>query len=192
MPDSDVPPGLRERKKIQTRLAIRRAAFQLFTEQGYANTTVEQIAEAAEVSPRTFYRYFGVKEAVLITDDKIEPIITAFAEAPPELPFVAAYRHAVAQVYGGLSEEEREDVLSGEQLMYSIPEARGLLYTDYVALIDQIADVLSGRGVKFADDFERRVVAGAIVGVLISAAHGTPLPDQSLDRALAILETRLA
>lgn len=192
MTESDVPPGLRESKKIQTRLAIRRAAFQLFSEHGYANTTVEQIADAADVSPRTFYRYFGVKEAVLISDDKIDPIVTAFVEAPPDLPYVAAYRHAVAQVYGGLTEEEREDVVSGEQLMYSIPEARGLLYAEYVRLIDQIADALKARGDGAADDFERRVIAGAIVGVLIAAAHGTPLPDHSLDRALAVLERRLS
>ena len=62
MPVDDHSVGLRERKKLKTREAIRRAAFRLFDESGYANTTVEQIADAAEVSPSTFFRYFPSKE----------------------------------------------------------------------------------------------------------------------------------
>jgi AcrR family transcriptional regulator len=55
------PAGLRERKKIRTRETIRRAAAQLIDGKGCANTTVEQIADAAEVSPATFFRYFPTK-----------------------------------------------------------------------------------------------------------------------------------
>jgi transcriptional regulator GlxA family with amidase domain len=54
-------PGLRERKKTKTRAAIREHALRLFREQGYEATTVEQIAEAAEVSHSTFFRYFPTK-----------------------------------------------------------------------------------------------------------------------------------
>ena len=103
MPEPVRSQSLRERKKALTRLAIRREAFRLFEKQGYENTTIDQIAEAADVSPRTLYRYFGVKEALLLSDDHIPPIVAAFAHAPRELTIIQAYRHAVASVFGALS-----------------------------------------------------------------------------------------
>jgi AcrR family transcriptional regulator len=185
MPD---PQSLRERKKLRTRLAIRSEAFRLFEQHGYANTTVDQIAEAADVSPRTFYRYFGIKEALLLSDDQISPIVEAFAAAPRELSLVAAYRHGVAEVFGALTPEERADAVAGQRFMYQIPEARGLIYDEYVRLIDLIADAVVQRLDPPVDELERRVVAGAIVGVLIASSHETPMPEASLLDALAILD----
>ncbi|WNG88553.1 TetR family transcriptional regulator [Mycobacterium sp. ITM-2016-00317] len=184
--------SLRERKKALTRLAIRQQAFRLFEAQGYANTTIEQIAAAADVSPRTFYRYFGVKEALLVNDDHSAPIVAAFADAPRELTVVAAYRHAVDEVFGNLSADQRDAALTGQQLLYQVPEARGLIYAEYIALIDSLVEVLRDRLGGEADDVERRVLAGAIVGVLIAVSHNTPLPHEALSKALAILDARMA
>jgi AcrR family transcriptional regulator len=191
VPAADPPPGRRERKKMQTRYAIRREAFRLFEQNGYADTTIDQIANAAEVSPRTFYRYFGVKEAVLISDDQISPIVAAFVAAPGELTLVAAYRHAVAKVFGALSQEQRDDAIAGQQMMYGIPEARGLLYTEYVRLIGLVAQAIEARLEEPTDEVERRVLAGAIVGVLIAASHDNPLPEDALLQSLSILDARL-
>jgi AcrR family transcriptional regulator len=58
-------PGLRERKKLRTRATLIQTAAELCERHGYDNTTVEQIAAAADVSPRTFSRYFPTKEAVI-------------------------------------------------------------------------------------------------------------------------------
>src|SRR6476620_10111846 len=78
--------GLRDRKKIKTREAIRREAMRLIEENGYANTTVEQIAEAAEVSPSTFFRYFPSKEMVLMANDLDLVTITALERQPAAMP----------------------------------------------------------------------------------------------------------
>ena len=188
MPSADPLPGLRERKKIKTRAAIRREAFRLIDEQGYPSTTVEQIADAAGVSPRTFSRYFPAKEAVLLSDDLIEPIVDAFIVAPKELSPIAAYRHAVATTFGAMTDAERDDAIVGQRLMYTVPEARGLVYQEYIRLIALITDALAARLHQPTDKFERRVMAGAIVGVLIAASDGTPMPDDPISQGLTFLD----
>ncbi len=184
--------GLRERKKWQTRQAIRREALRLFTEQGFADTTVEQIAEAAEISPRTFYRYFRVKEAVLISADHSPLIVAAFIEAPRDLTPIAAYEYAVTEVFGSLSEEDRVADLLGQQLLYQVPEAHGLIYAELITLIGLITDALQYRLDGPTDEAERAVLAGAIVGVIMGAAHNTPLPEKALPSALSILDAKMS
>lgn len=191
MSTPELEKSLRERKKITTRATIRRAALELISERGYSDTTVEQIAEAADVSPRTFYRYFGVKEAVLIGNDQIAPIVTAFAKAPQELSIVAAYRHGVAEVFGALSPGDRAIFEAGQRLTFEIPEARGLLYAEYIRLIDLIAEALTERPDAPDDELGRRVIAGAIVGVLMAASDNTPMPDDALAESLSLLEQKL-
>lgn len=64
---SSKSPNLRERKKLRTRAVLVDAAMDLCLKQGYQHTTVEQIAASADVSPRTFSRYFPTKDAVFLT-----------------------------------------------------------------------------------------------------------------------------
>lgn len=75
------------------------AAVKLCIEQGYQNTTVEQIAAAAEVSPRTFSRYFPTKDAVMMTvlDDLVNAAVVELATIAPSVPPLAALARAHTQ-----------------------------------------------------------------------------------------------
>jgi AcrR family transcriptional regulator len=76
--------GLRERKKARTREALKDAAMDLFSRQGFDGTTVEEIADACEVSPRTFFRYFPTKEDVLFADTEArrERLLEGLSDQP--------------------------------------------------------------------------------------------------------------
>ena len=89
--------GLRERKKARTKAEIQRQALRLFHEQGYAETSVDQIAAAAEVSPSTFFRYFPTKDDVVLSDFMDERTMRLLVDAPAELEPLAALRHAVIE-----------------------------------------------------------------------------------------------
>src|SRR5271165_4994463 len=91
--------GLRERKKARTRAAILQEALRLFHEQGYAATTVEQIAAAAEVSPSTFFRYFPTKEDVVLQDDYDALLLEAFEAQPADLNPIQALRGSLRAIF---------------------------------------------------------------------------------------------
>lgn len=183
--------GLRERKKRQTREAVRSAAFELFERNGYAHTTVEQIAEAAEVSPRTFFRYFPNKAALLIPDHMMDPIIDVFIDAPADLTPIAAYRYALEQVFAGISDPHWVQEIARQQLMYTLPEAAGALYNEYIHVIEVITDALAQRLRLPATDPRLRVTASALTGVLMGALHNTPMDPVRLVQALDFLDAGL-
>jgi AcrR family transcriptional regulator len=88
----DTALGLRERKKARTREALQETALDLFGRQGFDHTTIEEIAEACEVSPRTFFRYFPTKEDVLFADSSTrrEVLLSGISARPEhESAFVA-------------------------------------------------------------------------------------------------------
>lgn len=176
---------------MRTRDTVRREAFRLFELNGYAQTTVDQIADAADVSPRTFFRYFPSKESVLISDEFIEPIIEAFLAAPAELSPVSAYRHAVGEVFTTMAGAEFDYAIARQRLLYTLPEAKAALYDEYIRTIRLLTEACAKRLGRPADDYRMRVVAGAITGVLMAAADDAPMSGAAVLLALEILESGL-
>ena len=185
MPDKTAVLGLREREKARTRASIREHAMRLFVQQGFAQTSVEQIAEAAEVSPSTFFRYFPSKEDVVLADDLDPILLAALAAQPPELPPLVALRRAVEGTYRELttSELERED--ERQQLLFAVPELRAAIMRQLYSSIDMIAGAIAQRLGRSPDDFEIKVFAGAVTGAVMGGASG---PDGGIGNAVKAIE----
>ncbi len=190
------PYGLRERKKARTRAALREHALRLFREQGYHATTVEQIAEAAEVSPSTFFRYFPTKEDVVLQDDFDVLGTETFEAQPAELSPIAAFRAATTQMFATLTPEDLARFRETTELTLTVPEVRARALDEFARTIDEIAAAVARRTGRAPDDFAVRNVAGALIGVVMSATmpwSDAPADDlfERIDAALAHLEAGL-
>jgi AcrR family transcriptional regulator len=194
--DSTAPAGLRERKKARTRAVIREQALRLFLEQGYQATTVEQIAEAAEVSPSTFFRYFPTKEDVVLQDD-FDPIaIEKFEAQPRELHVVAALRAAIREAFAEAPAEVMDQWRAVTKLTLAVPELRARSLDEFTRSVTVAAELIAKRQGRDPSDFAVRTVAGAVLGVGLSvmmAAAEDPSADVAalMDAGLAHLEAGL-
>jgi AcrR family transcriptional regulator len=184
-------PGLRERKKQKTRWAIQEHALRLFAEQGYDATTVEQIAEAAEVSPSTFFRYFGTKEDV-VSDDRYDELIVAGIEAAPAgLGPLATMRHALRASLGDLKPGENEQILTRMRLVLSVPALRARTMTNLLDSTNAFAPPLAHRLGRDPDDFDvRAFVTGCMTAAAVGVfawydADGRADLGELIDRAVA-------
>ena len=190
--------GLRERKKVRTRLAIQRHAMRLFRKQGYDRTTIEQIALAAEISPSTFFRYFPTKEDIVMYDAFDETkVVDLMVGQPADLTPVAALRRTVAILVAALPAADAEDLLAERQaLTREVPQLRGRMLDDFVHGIDILSRGFAKRVGRTADDPAVRTLAGAVTGVLMAdwdGHHYGSLAEflSGIDRSLALLEEGL-
>ncbi|GIE78145.1 TetR family transcriptional regulator [Actinoplanes philippinensis] len=166
---STSPTGLRERKKAKTRAAIREHAMRLFEEQGFAATTVEQIAEAAEVSPSTFFRYFPAKEDVVLVDDVDAVLVQAIRAQPADVAPIEAIVRALRDVFANMDPETWAWERRRQKLVLGVPELRARMMHQMTGAIDLMAEVIGERAGLPPDDFSARVTAGAAVGVMMAA-----------------------
>ena len=107
--------GLRERKKRATRAAIHDAGMRLFAEQGFAGTTIDQIADAADVSRATVFTYFPSKEDIVFGD--APAAVEALAEALRDGPVIPAVRGWL----GGLAGWIEPDLVLQLRLVREVP-----------------------------------------------------------------------
>jgi AcrR family transcriptional regulator len=193
---SPARPGLRERKKAQTRATIQACALRLFREQGYDATTIEQIIAAADVSETTFFRYFPTKEDLVLSDDYDPLLIEAFHAQPAHLAPVPALRAAFAAAFAGLTAQQRAAQKERITLAFTVPRLRAAMLDQLSQAMQLLARAMAERVGRRPDDFTVRTVAGAVVGAAMAAgAAVTDDPDADLpaliDRAIAHLEPGL-
>lgn len=196
MPRDEAALGLRERKKAKTRAAIQEQALRLFRRHGYAATTVEKIAEAADVSQSTFFRYFPTKEDLLLYDRYDAPMLAAFAAQPPELSVVEALRRAIAEVLGALPDDEAALESERGRLIMSVPELRARLLDQIAGTVGTLSEAVAARVGPDADAFAVQTFVGAVIGVAIAAMlHHAEEPDAdylaAIDAGLTQLERGL-
>jgi AcrR family transcriptional regulator len=189
-------PGLRERKKLAAMRRIQEVALDLFDERGFDNVTIEKIAEAAEVSPSSVYRYFGTKEQVILWDDFDVQFFDAADVELATKPPVEAVRSALAEAMTRFY--ERNEALAQRKTKYAMEEPA--LRVAMLEATDQFARRVA-QGLKASDppldEFEAEVTAAALVWAMMAASrhwhengYRTPIRDK-LERALEMVERGL-
>ena len=176
----DAAPGLRERKKQRTRATIVDVAARLCTEQGYENTTVDQIAAEADISPRTFSRYFPNKEAVIgaLIEDAAEHIAEALGRQPFDITeheaLVRAHVDVLRAAGDGQPEAMPFDRMNGFLQIVNASPLLGLAQFTYRpdAPTRPVIEALARRMGVAADDPAVRILFDTWA-VLMAAALGT-------------------
>jgi AcrR family transcriptional regulator len=163
-PDGEAALGLRERNKARTRREIADATLRLAAVRGLDHVTVEQIATAADVAPRTFFRYFDSKEDALLADhpERLQLLRETLRSRPASEGPLTAVRAAILDVVGDL-EDHRDLMLCKVRLMEDNPTLRGRNLEMMGDLERTIAEALAERtGVDLETDFRPFLIAGAV------------------------------
>ncbi|MDO0912167.1 TetR family transcriptional regulator [Streptomyces sp. DT2A-34] len=165
--------SLRERKKIKTRIAIRDATYALIEEQGYDATTVEQIAERAEVSPSTVFRYFPTKEDIVLTDEYDPLVEDLLRDRPADESVLQSLRYVIRQ---SLAMAIADDPTFAERemklrmgLMVNVPAVRSRAMESMSVTGRLMCRALAERTGRDENDLEVRVYAMGLMGALLEA-----------------------
>lgn len=160
--------GLRERKKAKTEATIRRHAIRLFRRYGYTATTVEQIADAAEIAHSTFFRYFPTKEALLFNDAEEQAIVTSFRQFLPDSAPIQAVSRAMQALVGNMSPEELKDIQARSAIIFATPELAGPLQNYKLASTRLMAELIAEQYNRPSGSLEINIFVGAIQGTRIA------------------------
>ncbi len=189
----------RKQRRIRQELAL--TALELFTEQGYDETRVEEIVERVEVSMSSFYRFFPSKSDLVLELLQIgsKDLIDAIAERPPDEPLVDALDAAIVKQRDEL-EQDLVALRHFQVLLAKYPELRGRVLAAHFDLRDLMAAAIAPRLGTAPEDPRSQVVAMAILSTthvaldLWSNSSGTERPVdvvRSAYRCLAPLLTPL-
>jgi AcrR family transcriptional regulator len=171
-------PSLRERHRQRTRDEIVTAAFALFAERGFDATTIEQIAGAAGVSPRTVFRHFSTKEDIVFGDhaESVARLREALREADQQQPPLWRVRRAVLAVQNPGGHPEREVLRA--RLIAEVPAVRARAAHLSEAFEAAVADDLVR---PLGTDAEARALAEIAAGAIFGALRGARRAASSQD-----------
>ncbi|HEX2783379.1 MAG TPA: TetR family transcriptional regulator [Ilumatobacteraceae bacterium] len=170
--DAGAQAGLRQRKKDSSRRAIEDAAWELFAEQGYEETSVNDIAERADVAPRTFFRYFPTKEAVMYPqfEQLLQSVRDQFHRRPADEPVITSLFESLEMLAGSL---ESEDSRARERMAMMKRPGRHPPGTEYfrTRLAEVIAELVLEREGDSDEARMRARLASGVVSLLIDTTH---------------------
>ncbi|MEV5434556.1 TetR family transcriptional regulator [Streptomyces sp. NPDC052682] len=192
--------GLRERKKQRTRDALLRAALELFATRGYEETTVDDIAQAVDVSQRTFFRYFASKEEVAFFVPRLaeSQIVAAVRARPPGEGPLQALRQAVLGSWDAINEAvERLVPIELHMRVYRVIESTPALLAAHLRrsaeLEEQLARIIADReGLDVDADPRPRILVACFGGVIrVTERMWSTGDDFSLEAMRALLTAHL-
>jgi AcrR family transcriptional regulator len=190
--------GLRERKKIKTREAIRTATYALVRDQGYDATTIEQIAERAEVSPSTVFRYFPTKEDIVLTDEFDPFIMEELRARPKDEPWMDTLRYVMQKAIRLGIKDDPEVSRLRTHLMVQVPAVRSRMMESMSVTGTMLCQAIGERTGRDPDSLEVRVYAMAIIGGLMETSlywaendHRDDFKDL-VDRTMDVLDHGLS
>jgi AcrR family transcriptional regulator len=161
--------GLRERKKERVRASIQKEALRLFTEHGFDETTVEQIAEAAGVSAATYYRYFASKEDSVISDDYDPIVIQQILERPADEPLIESMRAIMTGVIIKYFVQDRDLMIARMNLTRKTPSLQAAFFAEQERSMELFSALIARHVRRPADDVDVRVACGAVSGAMHEA-----------------------
>jgi AcrR family transcriptional regulator len=159
--------NLKQRRMARTREQIQRCALKLFKKQGFEQTTVNQIAAAAEVSPMTVFRYFATKEDIALWDDFAQTLVAEIRRAPRNEDVITLIAAVLLTSLKETGDEARTAMFARLELAASTPalRARGL---DNLYQLQQIVASALGSADKM-DQLRNSVAVGACLAAVSAA-----------------------
>ncbi len=177
--------GLRERKKARLRAEIRDQALRLFVEQGYEATTVQQVAEAAEISLSTLFRYFPTKAQLVLSTDLATLVRDARGRASPSDTVFDSIHAALRTSFDDLSRLSATGDPDDARILYTLARAREALLGEATGMVGLFAELIGEDWGRDPHDPLVQAAAGGVVGIGIAA--WTADRDLGREAAFAIL-----
>ena len=184
-------PGLRERKKTETRVAIQQAVLFLALGRGLDAVTADEIAAAANVSVRTFHNYFGSKEEALVTAwvGEFEVYVDALRNRPADEPILDALEHVFGVIASRIEERPGQVEVHADLLWTSVAMARyrSVLLDEAVRMVTEV--VAARTGTDAATDVYPHLVTAAAISAMVPAYQFPPASRPAVDRERMLRQT---